>query len=164
MRSQPYIHRLGRVGSHGVCSGGGAGGFMNDRIATSSRIADHQLGMYVCRYVCMQVCRCCQQQKQYVRLLVIAAAMVVIVVVEYIHTYRRIGWSSFYQSTARHVLLVQPIYIHHSSLIVMHSFIYPPSHNSTNIHFRTVSGQRIPPSPDLPQAIIDPSPSTPNPA
>ena len=64
MRSQPYIHRLGRVGSHGVCSGGGAGGFMNDRIATSSRIVltrkvtwqpDHQLGRYICMYICMYV-------------------------------------------------------------------------------------------------------------
>ena len=90
----------------------------------------------------------------------------------YIHTY--IHTTSFMVAAkscklflirALNVLLVQPIiYIHHSNIIDIHSFIYPPSHNSIIHTYIFEQCQRIPPSPDPPQAIIDPSPSTPNPA
>ena len=177
MRSQPYIHRLGRVGSHGVCSGGGADRWIHERsdrhLITNSAhakgdVAARPPARQIGRYVCMYVCRCCQQQKQYVRLLVIAAAMVLIVVVvwifhlvavlidvvecilTYLHTYTHIEELDGvpYQSIALHVLLVQPIYINHSSLFHIHSFIYLPSHSSLLIHTYILleQCQRIPPS------------------
>ena len=163
-------------------------GFMNDRIATSSRIVltrkvtwqpDHQLGRYVGMQVLLAVevvcatigdsscngidsCRSvdipfsssadrCRRMHTYL--------------LTYIHTYRRIGWSSLLEHST--TCTIGTAHIHKSQQPFSHTQFYIPAVSQLTsypyIHSsRTVSEDSS--ISDPPQAIIDPSPIRLNPS